>query len=173
MSPGRRRAPDLRRAVVAVALAVACGGEGTAPILPGAADLEGLFGPGVTVELTGNVVDVTALQPDDQLRRGGATWAKVGPYVFLFSPQTQDLFESFSGIGGVRVTTVDRRGDLVGRALLERSTLNSVTWRKAINLAGRARLEGTRRPSYVLDLIRYGEELVEHEYGATYVSEDP
>jgi hypothetical protein len=71
----------------------------------------------------------------------------------------------------VRVTTVDGRERLVARALLSQGTLNSVTWNKAIGLAGRARLEGTQRPSYILELIDYGEEQAEYEYGSTYVKE--
>jgi hypothetical protein len=137
--------------------------------LPAAEQLEDLYGPGVSVELKGNVVDVVVRQPADQLRRGGSTWAKVGPYIYLFSPQTQKLFEDFSGLGGVRVTTLDGRDRLVARALLPQGTLNSVTWKKALGLAGRARLEGTQRPTYILELIDYGEDLVEHEYGSNYV----
>jgi hypothetical protein len=162
------------RALFAVAWVVAtgCGGQEPALRLPTPAELEGIYGPSVEVELSGNVVDVRAVQPADQLRRGGSTWAKVGPYIYLFSPQTRDLFATYTGVAAVRVTTVDGRGRLVGRAILARGALNSVTWKKAINLAGRARLEGTERPSYILDLIEYGEETVEHEYGATYVRED-
>ena len=137
--------------------------------LPAAEQLEDLYGTGVYVELKGNVVDVVVKQPADQLRRGGSTWAKVGPYIYLFSPQTRKLFEDFSGLGGVRVTTLDGRDRLVARALLPQGTLNSVTWKKAIGLAGRARLEGTQRPTYILELIDYGEDLVEHEYGSNYV----
>jgi len=157
-----------------VVLAILCAGvsgcEGEPERkLPAAGQLEGLYGPGVSVELKGNVVDVIVRQPADQLRRGGSTWAKVGPYIYLFSPQTQKLFEDFSGLGGVRVTTLDGRDRLVARALLPQGTLNSVTWKKAVGLAGRARLEGTQRPTYILELIDYGEDLVEHEYGANYV----
>ena len=157
---------------VAWVAATGCGGQEPALQLPTPDELEGIYGPSVGVELSGNVVDVRAVQPPDQLRRGGSTWAKVGPYVYLFSPQTRDLFATYTGVAAVRVTTVDGRGRLVGRAILARGALNSVTWKKAINLAGRARLEGTERPSYILDLIEYGEETVEHEYGATYVRED-
>jgi hypothetical protein len=139
--------------------------------LPPPDRLAELYGPGIDVELKGNVVDAVVRQPTDQLRRGGATWAKVGPYIYLFSPQTQALFQEYSGLGGVRVTTVDGRGRLVARAMLPQGTLNSVTWKKAIGLAGRARLEGTQRPSYILELIDYGEDLVEHEYGPDYVKE--
>jgi len=137
--------------------------------LPSDSDLAGLYGDGPEVTLNGNVVDIEVYQPADQLRRGGATWAKVGPYIYLFSPQTQEIFDSWSGVGGVRVTTSDGRGRLVARAMLPRGTLNSLTWPRAINLVGKARLEGTRRPSYILDLIEYGEETAEHEYSDRYV----
>ncbi|MCL7936838.1 MAG: hypothetical protein M8844_01665 [marine benthic group bacterium] len=139
--------------------------------LPEESSLQGLYGENVQVSLKGNVVDVVVGQPADQLRRGGATWAKVGPYIYLFSPQTRKLFEDYTGLGGVRVTTVDGRDRLVARALLPQGALNSVTWNKAIGLAGRARLEGTERPSYILELIDYGEELADHEYGSNYVKE--
>jgi len=137
--------------------------------LPTEADLAGLYGEGPGVSLNGNVVDVEVYQAADQLRRGGATWAKVGPFIYLFSPQTQDIFESWSGVGGVRVTTTDGRGRRVARAMLPRGTLNSMTWPRAINLVGKARLEGTRRPSYILDLIEYGEETADYEYSTRYV----
>lgn len=164
----------LSRAVVMLALLVpsvsGCEEEPEQK-LPAAEQLEGLYGPGVALELKGNVVDVIVRQPADQLRRGGATWAKVGPYIYLFSPQTQKLFEEFAGLGGVRVTTVDGRDRLVARAMLPQGTLNSVTWKKAVGLAGRARLEGTQRPTYILELIDYGEDLVDHEYGSNYVKD--
>jgi hypothetical protein len=137
--------------------------------LPTDADLTGLYGEGPTVTLNGNVVDVEVYQAADQLRRGGATWAKVGPFIYLFSPQTQDIFASWSGVGGVRVTTTDGRGRMIARAMLARATLNSLTWPRAINLVGKARLEGTRRPSYILDLIEYGEETADFEYSTRYV----
>jgi hypothetical protein len=137
--------------------------------LPSDSDLTGLYGDGSTVALNGNVVDVEVYQSADQLRRGGATWAKVGPFIYLFSPQTQDVFESWSGVGGVRVTTMDGRGRMVARAMLPRSALNSLTWPRAINLVARARLEGTQRPSYILDLIEYGEETADYEYSTRYV----
>ncbi len=137
--------------------------------LPTPEELEGVYGPAVDVELKGNVVDVHVIQPADQLRRGGSVWAKVGPYIYLFTPQTQQLFDSYPGLGGVQVTTLDGRERLIARAILKNGTLNGVTWKKAIGLAGRARMEGTQRPSYILDLIDYGEDLVEHEYSSRYV----
>ncbi|MDT8435813.1 MAG: hypothetical protein RRA92_03565 [Gemmatimonadota bacterium] len=158
--------------VAAAAATAACGGGEPGPALPSPDDLRGVYGEDVRAELTGNVIDVTAVQEADQLRRGGQVWAKFGPYVYLFSPQTRDLLETFEGVGGVRVTTLDEQGHRVARVLLERGGLNSVTWRRAIALAGRARLEGTNRPSYVLELIEYGEETVDYEYSPRYVRKD-
>ncbi len=157
--------------VLSLATAVACD-QPDELRLPPESDLAGLYGDGPTVSLNGNVVDVEVYQPADQLRRGGATWAKVGPYIYLFSPQTQDIFESWSGVGGVRVTTTDGRGRMVARAMLPRGTLNSMTWPRAINLVGKARLEGTSRPSYILDLIEYGEETADYEYDTRYVKSE-
>jgi hypothetical protein len=165
------KSPRVVRAVLltATVAGVAACSQADELRLPGNDDLTGLYGRGPKVSLNGNVVDVEVYQPADQLRRGGATWAKVGPYIYLFSPQTQDIFESWSGVGGVRVTTTDGRGRLVARAILPRGTLNSLTWPRAINLVGKARLEGTRRPSYILDLIEYGEETADFEYSTDYV----
>jgi hypothetical protein len=154
---------------VGVLLASAGCQERPALILPTAADLSGLYGPTARVGLSGNVGEVRVRQDADQLRRGGSVWAKVGPYIYLFSPQTQELFEAYSGVGGVRVTTYDPGGKMVATALLERGTLNSITWRRARSLVARARLEGTRRPSYMIDLVEYGEDLVSHEYSPRYV----
>ena len=164
----RARAASLALLVAAVATFTACDSPEELR-LPTDDELTGLYGETPKVSLNGNVVDVEVYQSADQLRRGGATWAKVGPFIYLFSPQTQDIFESWSGVGGVRVTTTDGRGRMVGRAMLPRGTLNSLTWPRAINLVGKARLEGTRRPSYILDLIEYGEETADFEYSSTYV----
>jgi len=125
----------------------------------------------VVVSLNGNVVDVEVTQSSDHLVRGGSVWAKVGPFIYLFSPQTQELFETYSGLGGVRVTTHDSRGRMVAQAMLPRGALNSLTWPRAISLVAKARLEGTQRPSYILDLIDYGEEIADFEYDPRYVKD--
>lgn len=140
--------------------------------LPTAAALDSVYGANVDIGLNGNVVELTVTQDAAQLTRGGPIWAKAGPYIFLFTPQTRDLLDAYGGIGGVRVTTVDGRGRFVARALLERGTLNSVTWTRAINVAGRARVEGTRRPQTMLNLTEYGEEHTEYEYSRDYVRSD-
>ena len=153
--------------LVALAAVAACGpaSEGR---LHADAELAEVFGERAEVSLNGNVVEVRVTQSPDQLRRGGPIWAKAGPYIYLFTPQTRSLFTDYPGVGGVRVTTLDGRGDLVARALLERSTLTSVTWTRAINAAGRARTEGTQRPQYMVDLADLGEEFTDYEYSQRY-----
>ncbi|MFQ5747162.1 MAG: hypothetical protein ACE5HF_08095 [Gemmatimonadota bacterium] len=178
MRPLRARPPGPGRGTaVALALALALGAAGgcrekAALTLPRPDDLEGLYGSGAEVTLNGNVVDVHVVQDARQLRRGGNLWAKVGPYIYLFSPQTRDLFAGYTGVGGVRVRTFDPQGRLVAEALLERGALNGFTWNKALNLVGKARLEGSRRPGYMENLVRYGEDLAEHEYSPRYVKEE-
>ena len=140
--------------------------------LPSSGELAGRFGPTVDLRLNGNVVEVSVRQSPEQLRRGGRIWAKAGPYIYLFTPQTQSLFEEFGGVAAVRVTTLDGRDRLVARAMLERAQLNSVTWRRAINVAGKARVEATTRPNTMVDLIEFGEERTSFEYSDRYVRND-
>ncbi|HSM60575.1 MAG TPA: hypothetical protein VK849_07235, partial [Longimicrobiales bacterium] len=97
-------------------------------------------------ELSGNVAVVTVTQPAAQLRRGGTLWAKVGPYVVLFSEPTRALLEQYPGLAGVRVVTRVAGGPEVARALLRRGELSGVLWRRSFNIAGLARRDGTERP---------------------------
>ena len=140
--------------------------------LPSATDLAGRFGSTVNLRMNGNVVEVSVRQSPEHLRRGGPIWAKAGPYIYLFTPQTQALFDDFGGVAAVRVTTIDGRDRMVARAMLERARLNSVTWRRAINVAGKARVEATTRPNTMVDLIEYGEETASFEYSNRYVRND-
>jgi hypothetical protein len=160
------------RVAVAAALLIpavgACRGESETQ-LPTNAEIRNLYGPAADVLLKGNVVDVQVVQEDSQLQRGGAVWAKVGPYIYLFSPPTQKLFDLFPGLAGVRVRTVDESGTWVADALLRSGTLNSVTWKNAMLKSAKARSEGTKRPSYIIALTRYGEEQTEFKYNTKYV----
>ena len=164
----RRYAPIAIVAALTATVAGACRGEAD-PQLPTNAEIRNLYGPAADVLLKGNVVDVQVVQENSQLQRGGAVWAKVGPYIYLFSPPTQKLFELFPGLAGVRVRTVDESGTWVADALLRRGALNSVTWKTAMLKSARARSEGTKRPSYIIDLTRYGEEQTEFKYNSKYV----
>ncbi len=123
----------------------------------------------LTAEVRGNVAEITVVQPAYQLRRGGSLWAKVGPYVLLFSEETRDLFEAFPGLAAVRVITRTPGGEEVARALLTRDALNGITWRRALNIAGKARRDGTRRPTRLEELVRWGEEHTEFSYNPRFV----
>ena len=124
----------------------------------------------LTVRVSGNVVEVTVDQPIQQVRRGGSLWAKVGPYIYLFTDETETLLREYPGLSGVRVITrTGRDNDEVARAFLHRGSLNELTWRRARNIAGRARTEGTRRPVLLEDLVRWGEDHTEFGYGEEFV----
>jgi hypothetical protein len=126
------------------------------------------YGGRLEASMSGNVAEVTVVQPARQLQRGGTLWAKVGPYVLLFSEETQSLFDRYPGLAGVRVITETPDGTEVARALLTRDALNDLTWRRAQNIAGLARRDGTRRPSLLEDLVRWGEDHTEYNYNPSY-----
>jgi hypothetical protein len=117
---------------------------------------------------SGNVVEMLIQQPPEQLRRGGALWARVGPYIYLFSPGTRQLFEDYPGLAGVRAITMTGEEE-VARALLGRETLNDVTWRRAYSTWAQALEQGTERPSLLDRLVQYGEQHTEYQYNQAWV----
>jgi hypothetical protein len=121
----------------------------------------------LSAEVTGNVATISVAQDPQLLRRGGALWAKVGPYVFVFSEETHQLFLDYPGLAGVRVVT-SVGGAQVASALLERETLSDVLWRRSLNIAGKARRDGTERVTLLQDLVRWGEDRTEYEYNPRY-----
>lgn len=123
----------------------------------------------VTVEMSGNVAEVTVVQSSTQLRRGGSLWARVGPYIYLFSDATQSLLNDYPGLAAVRVITRTAGGTEVARATLSQGTLNELTWRRALNVAGLARRDGTERVTLLEDLVEWGEDRTEFEYNPRYV----
>jgi hypothetical protein len=117
---------------------------------------------------SGNVLEIVVQQSPDHLRRGGALWARTGPYIYLLTPGTRDVLEQYHGIAGVRVITM--AGDVeVARALLLRDALNELTWRRAINVLGTALEHGTQRPATMDALARLGEEITTYQYNPDYV----
>jgi hypothetical protein len=92
----------------------------------------------------------------------------VGPYIYLFTEETQRLFQDFPGLAGVRVVTRTAGGVAVANAMLRRDELSGVLWRRSLNIAGQARRDGTERPGLLEDLIRWGEEHTEFEYSESY-----
>lgn len=122
------------------------------------------------VTARGNVVEIRVRQPADQLQRGGSLWAKVGPYIYLFSPATQELLADHPGVAAVRVLTFDAAGEEVARAMMRRDELSDTLWRRSHNLLGQALDKGTEQPSLLADLVQWGEQLAEYEYSPRYVS---
>lgn len=121
------------------------------------------------VEINGNVAVIVVRQSAEQLRRGGTLWAKVGPYIYLFSDETKHLFDDYGGLAGVRVITQTSNGTTVASALLARDTLTDLLWRRSLNIAGQARRDGTERITLIEDLVRWGEDHTEFEYNQRYV----
>jgi len=119
---------------------------------------------GLKVSIDGRIVEIEVTQSDRQLRRGGTLWAKVGPYVFLFTEESQQLLEDHAGVQGIRITTRNSAGHMVATALLHRGALTEVQWQRALNIAGRARKDGTDRMTLLEDLVDWGEEHTEFEY---------
>lgn len=165
---GRRVLGPAAALALLLAAAGACQPEKDLEV-PAASELEGMYGERTAVSLNGNVVDVEVTQPAGQLRRGGDLWARAGPYFSLFSPRTREIFRRWNGVAAVRVRTVTPSGEEVARAMLRRDELNSVTWREAKRRLVRARKKGTQHPSYVAELVDYGEDHTDYRYGDEYV----
>lgn len=133
--------------------------------LPQADDVESYYESqtGLTAEVNGNVAVLRVTQSAQQLRRGGTLWAKVGPYIYLFTEETHQLFEDYPGLAGVRVVT-EVGGVEVANALLTRDELSGVLWRRGLNIAGQARRDGTERMTLLEDLVDWGESHTEFFY---------
>lgn len=148
--------------LLAVPVACAAPSDGT---LPTAEQVLSYYQSDRTMdaEIVGNVAVLRVSQSAEQLRRGGSLWAKVGPYVFLFSEETRQLFTDFDGLAAVRVITTV--GDTeVANALLAHEELSDVLWARSLNIAGRARLEGTNRMTLLEDLVEWGEAHTDFTY---------
>lgn len=126
----------------------------------------------VRVRYSGNVVELHAVQPIEQLERGGTLWARVGPYIHLFTPATQHVFTTWAGVAGVRAITTTASDDEIARALLVRAELDDARWRRANNLLALALHEGTERPRRIEALVFFGEDHTEHSYNPRYVPRD-
>lgn len=139
--------------------------------LPPVDSVEALYarnGINADVRFSGNVVELVVQQPADQLARGGQLWARVGPYIYLFTPGTRELMNRYQGVAGVRaITRVG--GDEVARAMLVRDTLNEYSWPRAINTLGNALEAGTERPSTIDRLVQLGEQYTMFRYNPAYV----
>lgn len=132
--------------------------------LPSAADLKGMYGDAALARLNGNVVEVVVRQPREHLERGGRLWAQVGPYIYLFTPETREVFQNYTGVAAVRAITRMPGGGEIARATLVRDTLTDYTWQRAFELAAEARRSGSENPKAVYDLIRWAERYTDFRY---------
>jgi hypothetical protein len=171
-----RRVPRFPVVLLLAATLVAAGcevpGRGDLPPPPTADEVRPYYAYGgdFDVAIVGNVARVTFTVDPAPFERGGDLWAKGTPYLFLFSQGTKDVMDTFPGLGGVRVVTVHPGGDVMAEALLARGTLNDLTWRQALNVAGQARRDATTRPARMRDLVEWGEDHTEFEYNPRYIS---
>ncbi len=159
-------------AVASIGLLGGAACEETNLTLPSEAEARAYYSASsaISVRVSGNVLEILVNQPLQQVRRGGSLWAKVGPYIYLFTQETESVLDAYPGLAGVRVITrTSRRDTEVARAFLQRDKLNELTWKRAKNVAGTARLEGTRRPSYLEDLVEWGEDRTEFSYSSEFV----
>jgi hypothetical protein len=132
--------------------------------LPTESELRGLYGESADVRLSGNVVEVLVRQPREHLERGGSLWAQVGPYIYLFTPETREIFQKYDGVAAVRAITRMPGDGEIARATLVRDTLTDYTWQRAFELANEARRHGSERPKALYDLIRWAEQYTDYRY---------
>ena len=155
----------------ALAFMVAGCTEPTDFTLPTSEEITRYYESGTVLEaeVRGNVAVVTVQQSAAQIRRGGSLWAKVGPYIYLFTEETFELLQDFPGLGGVRVKTQTAGGSEIASVILPREELTGVLWRRSLNIAGRARLNGTEQITLIEDLIEWGEGHTDFDYNPRYV----
>lgn len=177
MQPGDRSgrtavATTAATVLLLLAFLPACEREGPRHPVPSAEEVATYFeyAGGVSVEISGNVAQVSVTIDPAEYARGGSLWAKSFPYLFLFSPGTRDAFREHPGLAGVRVMIFHPGGDIVAQALLERTELTEGLWRRALNVAGRARQEGTARPGLMSELVHFGEDHTDHQYNPDYIA---
>lgn len=168
---GKGRHPIITGITALMAVLSGCGPD-AAPEIPTAEQVEAYYTipAGARVRVEGEVAEIRVVQEGDQLTRGGELWAKVGPYIYLFTEATREVFTDFDGLEGVRVVTLTAEGTEVARATLFRDALNGITWRRALNVTGNARKHGTDRPGLLSELVRYGEDHTEFEYNPTFTA---
>lgn len=149
-------------------VAAGCAGEADPPEMPTLDAVQSAYGEATQPEISGNLVRLTVPMPSG-FERGGTLWARSGPYFYLFTTATRDLFANHPDVAAVEVVAVTAEGEEVARARLLSTTLNSITWQHAIAYASQAQTEGTQRPTFVERLVRYGEERTEHTYDPDFV----
>lgn len=156
---------DWRKAMFALLLCAGAGCEaGDAPaVLPAPEAVSDRYGEQASAGLSGNVLQVT-VPLADELLRGGSLWRRSGPFFYLFSPATRDLFVEYPDLAGVRVVATDAAGTELARATLRREVLSEFQWREALSVSAVAQKEGTARPRSIEELIYFGQDHTDFTY---------
>lgn len=161
----------MRRRFTAWALGAAVLGAGCAagdaaePVLPPPDSTAAWFGGDTEVRHRGNVLEIRGEIDPDFLRRGGRIWERSGPYFYLFNVRVRDLLEQYPDLAAVRAVALAPDGRELARAVLHRDALSSVQWKEALARASLAQTRGTESPRRIEELIRFGEDHTEFEYG--------
>ncbi|GIT50265.1 MAG: hypothetical protein Ct9H300mP15_04780 [Gemmatimonadota bacterium] len=145
-------------------------GEPVDLVLPSSAEIEAhyLYEGRLGAEVKGNVAVVTVGQSARQLGVEVPCGRKLALTFFLFSEETQQLLNDYPSLAAVRVITVVGESE-VANVLLGRDALSDIQWRRALNIAGRARVNGTQRVTLLQDLVRWGEDHAEeYNYNPRY-----
>ena len=171
----------MRRVLVpayALAAVLACdrlqsGDDMTLPTIEAVRRVYTSRGTNVDVRYNGNVLELRARQAASQLERGGSLWARVGPYIYLFTPATRDVMATYPAISAVRAITRTSGGTEIARAMLVNDSLGTIQWRRALNLLGHALRDGSTNPVRLEELVRFGETHTEFRYNRAFVPVQP
>jgi hypothetical protein len=145
--------------------AAGCAREARARVLPPANEVSEWYGEGTTAEFNGNLLAITGPMEPEHLQRGGQLWARSGPYFFLFNVHVRDLMDEYPDIAAVRATVVTAEGDYIAAATVRRDRMNEFRWREALAHSSLAQQRGTDNPRLVEQLVRFGQDNTEYDYG--------
>lgn len=134
------------------------------PSLPSLEVAATRYGKEQEVRLNGNVLEVFATIPNSHLR-GGSLWLKAGPYFFVFSSATKEMFDTYDGLAAVRVVTRNESSEELARAMITRDALTAGRFEHGMRRAALAQAKGTEKPGIVRDLVHWSEDHVtEYHY---------
>jgi len=147
-----------------------CGDGNRAFHLPPADSAAAAYSGTAEAETSGNLLEVRIEMAEDMVR-GGRIWARSGPYFYLFSPPTRDLFRAYPDLAAVRVVTLTARGEEIARAELRRDALSDPRWTEALGRSAIAQRDGTERPRALEELTFFGEDHTEFRYNPEFAGQ--
>ena len=100
----------------------------------------------------------------EHLARGGRLWQRATPYFYLFNTHVRQVLLDFPSLEGVDVVVRAEGGETLATVTLHRETLSVYEWNRAVAYTSRAQREGTDNPGFVVDLLEWAEDRVEHSY---------